>query len=87
MTEAGAIDVLIRFAAKGVAGAGQGLREEITYENQALVAKAIDRLHEKAHGYPPSRSTFLNMGLPWPTSDTWEGFPVSPTRERINEGG
>lgn len=64
MTKKQALKVLIENAAANVAGAGCGLRAEVTRERQEVVRDAIAKWYESAYGFPLYKSALINMGLP-----------------------
>jgi hypothetical protein len=68
MTRADALKVLIREAAKAVAGSGVGIREDLTESRRMDVARAVQRLHREAYGFEAGADTFFNAGLPNPES-------------------
>lgn len=63
MSKRQALETLISNAAANVAGAGCGIRAEVTNEKRTEVANAILVLWKDVYNYPPDEGFFRNRGL------------------------
>lgn len=63
MTRNGAVRILIRNAARSVAGTGTGIRPRTTDQEAAEVKEAIRKMYFEAYGLHPADSDFFNLGL------------------------
>lgn len=63
MTRRRALEVLVEHAARNVAGAGHGMRPEVSIETCELVRDAVVRLWPEIYNYPVNNLALRNLGL------------------------
>lgn len=63
MTNRQAIDILIREACRGVAGAGCGIREEVTRKRQLEVVEAARKVSKQAYDFYLDSNFFSGLGI------------------------
>jgi hypothetical protein len=63
VTTTEAVRILIKHAARDVAGQGCGLRNELSEQDRTKVREAVCKLYRSVYGFDASFSDLRNLGL------------------------